>query len=112
MSATKQNVLKVAASVYDPLGILSPMMLKMKVLLQEACRLQYAWDTPLPDELARIWRKWIDDLEKIKSIVIPRSYFYKIEVKTVSHALHRFADASLISYYLSCLPNCGQHVFQ
>ena len=54
LSATKRNVLKVAASVYDPLGILSPMVVKMKVLLQEACHLQYAWDTPLPDELARI----------------------------------------------------------
>ena len=97
-SATKRNVLKVAASVYDPLGILSPMVVKMKVLLQEACHLQYAWDTPLPDELARIWRKWIDDLEKIRSIVIPRSYFYRIEVEIVSHALHEFADASLIGY--------------
>ena len=98
LSATKRNVLKVAASVYDPLGILSPMVVKMKVLLQEACRLQYAWDTPLPDELARIWRKWIDDLEKMKSIVIPRSYFYRIEVEIVSHALHGSADASLIGY--------------
>ena len=98
LSATKRNVLKVAASVYDPLGILSPMVVKMKVLLQEACRLQYAWDIPLPDEVARIWRKWIDDLEKIKSIVIPRSYFYRIEVEIVSHALHGFADASLIGY--------------
>ena len=88
LSATKRNVLKIAASVYDPLGILSPMVVKMKVLLQEACYLQYAWDTPLPDELARIWRKWIDDLEKIKSI----------EVEIVSHALHGFADASLIGY--------------
>ena len=52
----------------------------------------------LPDELARIWRKWIDDLEKIKSIAIPRSYFYRIEVEIVSHALHGFADASLIGY--------------
>ena len=98
LSATKRNVLKVAASVYDPLGILSPIVVKMKVLLQEACHLQYVWDTPLPDELARIWRKWIDDLEKIRSIVIPRSYFYRIEVEIVSHALHGFADASLIGY--------------
>ena len=57
LSATKRNVLKVAGSVYDPLGILSPMVVKMKVLLQEACHLQYAWDTPLPEELARILRK-------------------------------------------------------
>ena len=98
LSATKRNVLKVAASVHDPLGILSPMVVKMKVLLQEACRLQYAWDTPLSDELAGIWRKWIDDLEKIRSIVIPRSYFYRIEVEIVSHALYGFADASLIGY--------------
>ena len=59
LSATKRNVLKVAASVYDPLGILSHQVVKMKVLLQEACRLQYAWDRPLPDELDRIWRMWI-----------------------------------------------------
>ena len=37
LSATKRNVLKLAASVYDPLGILSPMLVKMKMLLQEAC---------------------------------------------------------------------------
>ena len=90
--------MKVAVSVYDPLGILSPMVVKMKVLLQEACCLQYAWDTPLPDQLGRVWSKWIDDLEKIESTVIPRSYLYRIEVEIVSHALRRFADASLIGY--------------
>ena len=54
LSATERNVSKVAASVYDPPGILSHEVVKMKVLLQEACRLQYAWDRPLPDELDRI----------------------------------------------------------
>ena len=32
LPATKRNVLKVVASVYDPLGILSPIVVKIKVL--------------------------------------------------------------------------------
>ena len=44
----KRNILKVAASLLDPIGFISPVTIRMKILLQEACLLKLEWDTSLP----------------------------------------------------------------
>ena len=46
LSPTKRTVLKVAARLYDPLGIVSPATVLMKMLLQEICARNLDWDHP------------------------------------------------------------------
>ena len=48
--ATKRNLLKVLAGLYDPLGLISPILVGMKVLFQELCVNKVGWDEELTDE--------------------------------------------------------------
>ena len=45
---TKRNVLRRTASVYDPLGFLSPYVIRSKLLIQKAWLEARDWDELLP----------------------------------------------------------------
>ena len=55
LPATRRSLLKVTASIFDPLGILSPFVIKLKVLFQSICRKEVAWDRPLEGEFLKQW---------------------------------------------------------
>ena len=46
--ATRRGILSVMSSVYDPLGFVSPLILPVKLLLQDLCRKGIGWDDPIP----------------------------------------------------------------
>ena len=48
---TRRGILSTVSSVFDPLGIVSPVTLLGRVLLQWLCSLSCRWDDPLPKEL-------------------------------------------------------------
>ena len=48
---TKRNVLRVIASFYDPMGLISPIIVQMEILLQDICKADYHWDAELNSEL-------------------------------------------------------------
>ena len=41
---TRRGILSTLSSVYDPLGVVSPVILAGKQILQSLCRLSTAWD--------------------------------------------------------------------
>ena len=110
--ATRRGILSMLNSVYDPLGFLAPVVLTGKQILQEMCRENADWDTPLPDRLKQRWEKWTTDLRHLESLKIQRcvkpSYFG--QVKEVE--LHHFSDASSTGYgqctYLRLIDEIGQ----
>ena len=68
---SKRTVLRVLASIYDPLGILSPAVVILKLLFQEICALKLDWDVPLVDNFVLKWRKTIAALISIDAMSIP-----------------------------------------
>ncbi|GFS38359.1 uncharacterized protein TNIN_392731 [Trichonephila inaurata madagascariensis] len=48
---SKREVLSEIARVFDPLGLLSPCVVFMKILLQEPWKLNLEWDEPIPEDL-------------------------------------------------------------
>ena len=72
LPATKCKILNIIASIYDPLGIISPVLILMKILLQERCRDKKSWDEPLDDKTAKGWTNWIVDLQRIGDIAVPQ----------------------------------------
>jgi len=52
---TKRSVLRSIASIYDPLGLLSPVIIQCKILMKQLWQLKINWDDPLTTELKEHW---------------------------------------------------------
>jgi len=52
---SKRSVLKFTAKIHDSLGLLSPFMIRLKVLFQVLCTNQPKWDQPLQGEVLDVW---------------------------------------------------------
>ena len=48
---TRRGILSTVSSVYDPLGIVAPVILVGKQLLQELCHDGIEWDDPVPSHV-------------------------------------------------------------
>ena len=46
-------MLKVLASIYDPVGIVSPVTLSAKNMDRDECNLKLSWDQRLPEDLMK-----------------------------------------------------------
>ena len=94
---TKRSILKLTASLFDPLGLLSPFVITLKVLFQDLCASQVDWDEPLSDELRRQWESIVKDLESFTHLKVPRCCILVDQYPTYVW-LHGFSDASQRAY--------------
>ncbi|KAL6474671.1 hypothetical protein MHYP_G00157110 [Metynnis hypsauchen] len=110
--ATRRNILASVASIYDPLGLIAPYLLKGKEILQEMCHQGTGWDDRLPAMLKPRWEKWLNDLTELKRICIARCYLPNDFGKVIKTELHHFSDASTCGYgqcsYLRMKNDVGQ----
>lgn len=88
---TKRGILKFLASIFDPLGFASPVLLVGKLIYREVCEQKFNWDQPLSQELSRRWKRWIDSLPA--KVELPRT-LAKFEQPINKIDLHVFGDAS------------------
>lgn len=93
---TKREMLQVLMSVYDPLGLISHLLIFPKILMQEVWKSAIDWDDQISPELFVSWKEWVDSLHKIKKLKIPRWYGILENSKDIE--LHVFVDASLEAY--------------
>ena len=109
---TRRGVLSSVASLYDPLGLLAPMILRGRSILQQACKDGLGWDEPLPFSLQERWEIWKEELELLNEIQVPRNLlpFPRSSLETLQ--LHHFSDASEIGYgqcsYLRSVSTTGE----
>ncbi|XP_011879804.1 PREDICTED: uncharacterized protein LOC105568605, partial [Vollenhovia emeryi] len=90
-SVTKRSILSTIAKCFDPLGFLSPISIKAKILLQELWSLKLEWDDPLPSPLSAEWINFLQDLQEISSLTFPRWLGSTSDTKL---EIHGFCDAS------------------
>jgi hypothetical protein len=69
---TKRGLLSVVASLYDPLGWVLPVSMKMRVILQDLWIKPYEWDTPLEDIECGKFKDYINEVKYLTDINIPR----------------------------------------
>ncbi|XP_049886664.1 uncharacterized protein LOC126381183 [Pectinophora gossypiella] len=89
---TKREALKIVMSLFDPLGLASPVTSKAKQLLQEVWRRNIEWDQPIDTDLAAQWTEWIEHLKKLTHVAIPRCHLHYSDASNMQ--LHVFVDAS------------------
>ncbi|XP_037959196.1 uncharacterized protein LOC119688595 [Teleopsis dalmanni] len=92
---TKRTILSLASSLFDPLGLLAPIILVAKIMMQELWLLRVDWDESVPQNLHSAWKTFIQDLTTLSSVKVPR-YCLSINYQQVD--VHGFCDASIRAY--------------
>ena len=95
-SNTKRSVLSKIAQVYDPMGLISPFLLRGKMILQRVTASDLGWDQLLDPEDLKDWNDWLSDLDNLSSLDIKRCVKPTEDVNTIE--LHHFSDASSQGY--------------
>ncbi|XP_037932704.1 uncharacterized protein LOC119667483 [Teleopsis dalmanni] len=80
------------ARLFDPLGLLAPVIVKAKIFIQHLWQLKLSWDEPLPTDLCTTWSTFRENLSTLKNFQVAR-HIFRGEVPS-STQLHIFADAS------------------
>ena len=88
---TKRSLLSMFSSIFDPLGFLTPFIMRLKVLFQKTWSLKTSWDEQLPPAMQQTWAKWISETEAAEMIQWPRWVGLK---ERQPWQLHVFTDAS------------------
>jgi len=94
-SRTKRELLSTLNSVFDPLGFLGPVLIRGKVFLQELWQLKIEWDDELPSHIQTRWRSFVEDLDSLNKLRIPRLAKINSQGRI---ELHGFCDASQIAF--------------
>ena len=95
---TKRETLRESTQIYDSLGLLTPVNVKAKILVQMLWQQKLAWDEPLNQDLAERWSNISTDIQEATSIVHPRLYLLHHSQPTAITQIHVFTDASLSAY--------------
>ena len=98
-SITKRVILKFVASIFDPIGVLSPAVICVKVHFQKLCILKMDWDLFFREELVPEEQSLLFGLIKLKPVYISRFYLDKYSLEEIkSDGMHGFSDASAKAY--------------
>ena len=112
---TKRSVLRLSAKIFDPLGILSPFVISIKILFQTLCKSKLEWDDELDGSLFKKRVQLEKDFATLSQIRVPRCYY--IHKQAPRHQeLHGFSDASERAYaatvYLKSVYSDGEVLIQ
>lgn len=94
-NVTKREVLSITSQIFDPLGILAPCVIPMKVIMQKLWLHKLSWDDCLPADIAKTWKDIVERLFILNSLRIPRLVLCN-SWKVID--LHIFCDASQTAY--------------
>ncbi|KAK7574411.1 hypothetical protein V9T40_011602 [Parthenolecanium corni] len=71
-TVTKRLMMSYLARTFDPLGLISPVCLRGKLMIQTLWQMGLDWDVPVSVEVADGFREYLLDLSKMAQFTIPR----------------------------------------
>ncbi|CAG2219250.1 unnamed protein product [Mytilus edulis] len=78
VDVTKREILRQSSKIFDPLGILSPVTVKAKILMQSLWKRNFGWDERLPEDVTTQWTTYLQIL-KIQNKLKFRDYLTTME---------------------------------
>ena len=90
---TKRGILRMAASIYDPLGFAAPFTLRARMIMQQLWLMKLNWDSELTGTVLEDWHQWTEELTSLEQLSIPRCYL-KASSTAENRQMHVFCDAS------------------
>lgn len=87
---TKRQLLQLAMSIFDPLGLVALISILARILLRNVCRYKVDIDDKLLEDLIPEWQRTVMLLRRLQSVTIPR--WHGTRDRNVD--LHVFGDAS------------------
>ncbi|XP_076389571.1 uncharacterized protein LOC105662854 [Megachile rotundata] len=91
---TKRQILSEISQIFDPLGLIGPVITCAKLVMQQLWQLRTDWDESVCQEIHHQWVEYRKELEYLSRIRIPR----RALVSLVQVELHGFSDASERAY--------------
>lgn len=64
-ACTRRGILSFVSTIYDPLGLVSPVMVVAKHIIQELTRKGLGWDEEIGEPGLSAWNAWVAELGKI-----------------------------------------------
>ncbi|XP_076397868.1 uncharacterized protein LOC143266117 [Megachile rotundata] len=92
---TKRNILSRIAQLFDPLGLLGPVIIKAKVIMQQLWKCGIGWDDLVPLTIHSAWITYTKQLPQLNSFSVPREILIR---EAIDVQIHGFCDASEIAY--------------
>ena len=80
---TKRSFMSALASIYDPLGLVGPLVVGSKVFLQNLWAQGLGWDEIIPVELQKTARKLLSEFKFITQFSFPRYIIYPDSILNV-----------------------------
>jgi hypothetical protein len=93
---TKRRILSITAQIFDPLGLVGPVILIAKLMIQSLWSLNVGWDESVPIRILTTWDSFIASLPELNQLEIPRQV--TSNQNPIGFELHGFCDASERAY--------------
>lgn len=91
---TKRSILSTTATIFDPLGWVTPVVLFAKAFLQQLWLLKTDWDDELLGGIAAKWTEFLKVLPELSNLRLPRHLGTPGQIAQV----HGFCDASELGF--------------
>ncbi|XP_046145860.1 uncharacterized protein LOC123989203 [Osmia bicornis bicornis] len=92
---TKRSILANIAKIFDPLGLLGPIILSAKIIMQDCWRVKIDWDETVPQEVHSRWSRYAGHLYLIRDLNVDRRFLTE---NPIGIEVHGFCDASKRGY--------------
>ena len=91
---SKRNALALTSSLFDPLGLLSPLSIRGRIFIQSLWKLKINWDEPLTEEHIKALTDILREFQHASDFTFPHRVGLIFKVSE----LHAFVDASSKAY--------------
>ncbi|XP_018315341.1 uncharacterized protein [Mycetomoellerius zeteki] len=95
-TVSKRAILSETAKLFDPLGVLGPIIVTAKIILQELWQAGCQWDESVPQAIQSRWLKFKSQLPEINRLQINRCVKFASDPRHVQ--IYGFCDASQCAY--------------